>query len=68
MQATFNPTILFNLLVGAAGAAGRRNPGPIKKSKISKKSKKKGIKQSRIKNAYRISKSKIRSLIKEYIK
>lgn len=26
---TFNPTILFNLLVGAAGAAGRRNPGPI---------------------------------------
>ena len=46
----------------------KRNPGPFKKSKISKKSKKKGVKQSRIKNAYRISKSKIRSFIKEYIK
>jgi len=29
IQASFNPTVLFNLLVGSAGAAGRRNPGPI---------------------------------------
>lgn len=29
IQATFNPTVLFNLLVGSAGAAGRRNTGPI---------------------------------------
>jgi hypothetical protein len=29
IQASFNPTVLFNLLVGSAGAAGKRNPGPI---------------------------------------
>ena len=29
LQAEFNPTILFNLLVGSAGSAGKRNPGPI---------------------------------------
>jgi hypothetical protein len=46
----------------------RRAQGPFKKSNITKKSKKKAFKQSRIKNAYRISKKRIKSLIKEYVK